>query len=73
MRDWIRIATETGTPFACFHHHLQFMLEGVLSRPSMLREFECHALIAIAMSELKALTTTAATMDFIDTVLPAAE
>ena len=39
----------------------------------MLRESECHSLIATAMSELKALTTTAATMDFIDTVLPAAE
>ncbi|KAK0133093.1 tRNA-dihydrouridine(20a/20b) synthase [NAD(P)+]-like [Merluccius polli] len=31
--DWVDIATEQGTPFTCFHHHLMYMLERVSSQP----------------------------------------
>lgn len=31
--DWVDIATEQGTAFTCFHHHLMYMLERVSSQP----------------------------------------
>ncbi|XP_037092084.1 tRNA-dihydrouridine(20a/20b) synthase [NAD(P)+]-like isoform X2 [Pollicipes pollicipes] len=32
VRDWVRLATDAGTPFACFHHHLIYMLERLMPR-----------------------------------------
>ncbi|XP_043197733.1 tRNA-dihydrouridine(20a/20b) synthase [NAD(P)+]-like [Amphibalanus amphitrite] len=32
VRDWLRLATDTGTPFTCTHHHLIYMLERQLPR-----------------------------------------
>ena len=32
IRDWVNIAIETGTSFTCFHHHLIYMMEGLLTR-----------------------------------------
>ncbi|BFZ10945.1 hypothetical protein BsWGS_13984 [Bradybaena similaris] len=32
IKDWMDIALSTGTPFSCFHHHLIFMLEHVLTK-----------------------------------------
>jgi len=48
---WVRLATDTGTPFSAFHHHLIFMCEKVMSRPDR-RVFN-------------ALTSTAAVIDFL--------
>lgn len=31
--DWVNIASELGTPFTCFHHHLIYMLERISSQP----------------------------------------
>ncbi|XP_026881416.2 tRNA-dihydrouridine(20a/20b) synthase [NAD(P)+]-like isoform X1 [Electrophorus electricus] len=31
--DWVDIALQHGTPFACFHHHLIYMLERITSQP----------------------------------------
>jgi len=52
IRDWIRIAMETGTAFTHFHHHLIYMLERHLSR-SERRLFN-------------ALSSTAAVLDYMD-------
>jgi tRNA-dihydrouridine synthase 4 len=30
--EWVELALSSGTPFPCFHHHLMYMLEGVMSR-----------------------------------------
>ena len=38
VRDWLRLATDTGTPFTCLHHHLIYMLERVMPR-SLRRTF----------------------------------
>lgn len=32
VRKWVELSLATGTTFACFHHHLMFMLEGAHSR-----------------------------------------
>ncbi|KAB7502909.1 hypothetical protein Anas_14315, partial [Armadillidium nasatum] len=32
VKDWIKIAIETGTPFTCFHNHLIYMIEKLQSR-----------------------------------------
>ncbi|XP_063304179.1 tRNA-dihydrouridine(20a/20b) synthase [NAD(P)+]-like [Pelobates fuscus] len=32
IQDWIDISLEHGTPFACFHHHLIYMLERITSK-----------------------------------------
>ncbi|XP_028603004.2 tRNA-dihydrouridine(20a/20b) synthase [NAD(P)+]-like isoform X2 [Podarcis muralis] len=32
LQDWVDIALEHGTPFACFHHHLMYMLERITSK-----------------------------------------
>lgn len=32
VKDWISLALSTGTSFQCFHHHLTFMLQKVMSR-----------------------------------------
>ncbi|XP_072257763.1 tRNA-dihydrouridine(20a/20b) synthase [NAD(P)+]-like [Pyxicephalus adspersus] len=32
IQDWIEIALEHGTPFACFHHHLIYMMERITSK-----------------------------------------
>ncbi|XP_045116073.1 tRNA-dihydrouridine(20a/20b) synthase [NAD(P)+]-like [Portunus trituberculatus] len=32
VREWVRLALSTGTPFTCFHHHLIYMLEHTLTR-----------------------------------------
>ena len=40
VEDWVRIATETGTHFTCFHHHLIYMCERLLSRADR-RVFNC--------------------------------
>ena len=32
VRDWVRLATDAGTPFTCMHHHLIYMLERLLPR-----------------------------------------
>ncbi|XP_071519414.1 tRNA-dihydrouridine(20a/20b) synthase [NAD(P)+]-like isoform X3 [Panulirus ornatus] len=32
VKDWVNIALTTGTNFACFHHHLIYMMDKSLSR-----------------------------------------
>uniref|UniRef100_A0A0B7A037 tRNA-dihydrouridine synthase n=2 Tax=Arion vulgaris TaxID=1028688 RepID=A0A0B7A037_9EUPU len=32
VKDWLDISLSLGTPFSCFHHHLIFMLEHLLSK-----------------------------------------
>ena len=34
LRDFVRHALETGTPFACMHHHIMYMLEQISSKIS---------------------------------------
>ena len=51
VESWIRIAVEVGTPFPCFHHHLSYMLERLLSRAE--RKF------------FNQLTSTAAVLDYL--------
>ncbi|KAE8742126.1 hypothetical protein FOCC_FOCC012333 [Frankliniella occidentalis] len=40
VQDWVNISLDLGTIFNCFHHHLVFMLEHVLSKEER-RIFNC--------------------------------
>ncbi len=35
VKEWVDISLGIGTPFPCFHHHLMFMMESVLSRSGL--------------------------------------
>jgi tRNA-dihydrouridine synthase 4 len=50
IEDWVRLALATGTQFACFHHHLIYMVGSSISRA----ERTCF----------NALTSTAAVVDY---------